>query len=444
MKTDLQKGIDTLSTKEDRRNILPSRKSQNYIALSEPNTEETLNSYSSNNPILTIPTPTIDNTRINSIELKKIEKSSKEENTSIKSHPQQDSDKNTPSVEKKSKFASSSVTVSTMQKSPIMPKTIKGNESNKLTILHHEENEVLISSPKIHAFRLTKNKVSASFITGANTHSEPDVSRIRSQSDANNFNNNNITVTHISNQNLGHGSSNNIIKQQENQTSSAHTDQSIITKLKNVRNNLVGHDDDDIQTRATSLGGISVSYIKIADNKGKPFVDDGISVSNVKIADNKGKSFVDAGASVSNIRIANSRGQSFVDAGASVSNIRIANSRGQSFVDAGASVSNIRIANSRGKSFVDAGASVSNIRIANSRGKSFVDAGASVSNIRIGNSRGKSFVDAGASVSNIKVAGIKKGKSFVDHPTNSIVLNEEIKPRTDHQVAVDSVKKEHS
>jgi hypothetical protein len=272
-KTVLQKGIDTLSTKRDITRILPSKKSQNYITYNELNNKETLSRYSPNTSIETKLTSTTDNKSINSAEVKKIEKSSEGENAPIKSHPKQDSHGNTAVVQKQSRSKRSCVSVSVSRiKGPSnASEIINENESNKSTTNHHEDNEISISSAKTNVFRLAKNKVSTISETHANTASESNVSRMRSQSGENNLNNNKPTVIHISNQKLNIDSSNNIVKQQENQTSSAPTNRSIVVKLKSGRSNQVGHKDSNIMRKqASSFGGTSVRTIKTVNKNGKP------------------------------------------------------------------------------------------------------------------------------------------------------------------------------
>jgi hypothetical protein len=265
-KTLLQQGIDTLSTKRDITRILPSRKSQSYITYNELNNKGILNRYSSNTSVETKLTSTIDNAVV-----KKIEKSSEEENTSIKSHPKQDLNGNTAVVQKQSQSKRSSVTVSRIKRTSSVSEIINDNESNKSTKSHHAGNKISISLAKTNVFTLAKNKVSTIPETPANTASESNVSRIRSQSGENNLNNNKPTVIHISNQKLNIDSSNNVVKQQENRTSSVRTNRSIVVKVKSGRSNQVGHKDSNImRKRASSFGGTSVRSIKTVNKNGKP------------------------------------------------------------------------------------------------------------------------------------------------------------------------------
>jgi hypothetical protein len=93
-------------------------------------------------------------------------------------------------------------------------------------------------------------------------------------------NTNNNSVNEISNQRSTRDNSINIVKQQENQFSSVHTDPHIALKVHSSRNNQVSsisysntNDDNDRRTRASSFSGTTVRKVKTGDNKGKSFAD---------------------------------------------------------------------------------------------------------------------------------------------------------------------------
>ncbi|CAF1020275.1 unnamed protein product [Rotaria sordida] len=175
--------------------------------------------------------------------LLKSAKSSKEENESIKSYQQQDSNENIPTVENQLRFQRSSTTVSTVKKSSKVSKIIENNESNKSSTFYYPKNEFVSTSlTKIHVVQLARNKVSASFETGVNTLFP-------------------------------------------NQNSSTEINRNVSGKTINVRSKEAGHlsrtntkVDNNMRKRASTFDGVTVSRVKTAHNIDKSFMKHSMNI----------------------------------------------------------------------------------------------------------------------------------------------------------------------
>ncbi len=226
-----------------------------------------MNSFPSKDSIRRIPTSTSKNERINlvdTVKVKKIAKSLKEENLSIKSHQQQDSDGNMSAVENQPKSQRSSVSVSSMKKSQSVSEIIKDNEPHKSPRFHHEENEIsFTSSPKIHVVKLPRNKVSAASTTQVNIVSESVNPRIRSQSNTDNLNNNN-SVNDMPSRIPSVRRTRDI----DVKANSAPTKEAFHTSRSTTKDN-----DSARRPRASTFSSVTVSKIKTTNHKSKPSVN---------------------------------------------------------------------------------------------------------------------------------------------------------------------------
>jgi hypothetical protein len=246
----------TLCTDTDITKIRSDKRAKNYISCRESNTQETLNSFLSSNPIEKIPTSISNNERMNragTVKVTKVAKSLKEENASIKSHQQRDSDGNMSAVENQPKSQRSSVTVSSVKKSQSVSEIIKDNEPNKSPRFHDEENEnSSTSSAKIHVIKLPRNKVSASSKTHVNTVSASTDRRTRSQSNTDKVNNNN-SVNDIPSQIPSVSRTRNI----DVKANSAAVKEAFHTSNSTTKDN-----DNARRRRASTFSSVTVSKIK--------------------------------------------------------------------------------------------------------------------------------------------------------------------------------------
>lgn len=191
---DLQQRFDKLSTGNDITITRSNKRSIHSFPCNESNIQETLKNVSATNPIEMILTSTSEIEKINNaavVKEKIVGKSSDERNISSQSHQQENSNRNTVTVEKLSRFQNSPVALPRMKRSTSGSKIMKDNESYKSTTLHHEENKASsILTNKIPTVKLAKNMASTSSKISINTIPKPVDGRIKNQNDTNNVNNN--------------------------------------------------------------------------------------------------------------------------------------------------------------------------------------------------------------------------------------------------------------
>ncbi|CAF3696101.1 unnamed protein product [Rotaria sordida] len=246
IRKDLEQEIFTLPIEEEIRKIRSTERSKNYSSSNRLNTQKSSNTFLSSSLTKTKSTLIIDNKKIsndNIVNIKKSAKSSKEENESIKSYQQQDSNENIPTVENQLRFQRSSTTVSTVKKSSKVSKIIENNESNKSSTFYYPKNEFVSTSlTKIHVVQLARNKVSASFETGVNTLFP-------------------------------------------NQNSSTEINRNVSGKTINVRSKEAGHlsrtntkVDNNMRKRASTFDGVTVSRVKTAHNIDKSFMKHSMNI----------------------------------------------------------------------------------------------------------------------------------------------------------------------
>ncbi|CAF1181542.1 unnamed protein product [Rotaria sordida] len=246
IRKDLEQEIFTLPIEEEIRKIQSTERSKNYSSSNRLNTQKSSNTFLSSSLTKTKSTLIIDNKKINNdniVHIKKSAKSSKEENESIKSYQQQDSNENIYTVENQLRFQRSSTTVSTVKKSSKVSKITENNKSNKSSTFYYPKNEFVSTSlTKIHVVQLARNKVSASFETGGNTLFP-------------------------------------------NQNSSTEINRNVPGKTMNVRSKEAGHMsrtntkvDNDMRKRASSFAGVTVSRVKTAHNIDKSFMKHSMNI----------------------------------------------------------------------------------------------------------------------------------------------------------------------
>ncbi|CAF1450409.1 unnamed protein product [Didymodactylos carnosus] len=240
MRKDLKQEISALPIEEKIRKIRPTKRLKNYSSSSRFNTQKSLTSFPFSSLTETMSTSIIE---FDLIKIEKSARSSEEENESIKSYQQQDSNENISAVGNQSRSERSSTTVSTLTKSPKVLKIIENNEPNKSSTFYYQENEFVSTLPtRIHVVKLPRNKVSPSFETGVNTLSS-----------------NQIPSTEI-NRNV-------LVK-----TISSRSKEACHTSRTNTKV------DNDMRRRASTFDKVTVSRVKIAHNVHKPFMKHSMNI----------------------------------------------------------------------------------------------------------------------------------------------------------------------
>ena len=173
----LQDGVDEISTVEDLMIKRHGKRSKSYIPENGVRIQKLLKKISSKNSIVTgddeerrhIPHP---------IEAKRSEKSSRGENSSMKSREHRPLSV----VEKSPRFQHSAV-INRVKKTLSNSETIRDNDSNESIAFPPEDKGMLsTSTPKIHVVKLPRNKVSAYPKPRATTMTDSTISQRRNPS----------------------------------------------------------------------------------------------------------------------------------------------------------------------------------------------------------------------------------------------------------------------
>ena len=242
-----------------------TKRAKSYIIQDELNNQNATHKCSSTIPIEVIP-----NTPDDIVTL------SKKENTSLKPHhDHQDSDEKSSLAENQPARQHSSVTVSLVNKLRKVPEIIKRKtpiNSSKVRDEPHELNSP--ASTRIHVIKLPKNKVSRSSSTHTSNASESNNDHSRKQNDIGDGNGN--SVGDLSNQKPNHVDSINIVKEKEKKTSMTNSNPNIIVTLNANRyhqahniNRSNANDNNVTRTRASTMGGITVSKVKTSTDNDK-------------------------------------------------------------------------------------------------------------------------------------------------------------------------------